>query len=539
MFSGQPDVPRANSPSTSSKRHPIHFLKVFGDLSARFINVPADRMNQEIEAAQEAICEALGLDRCSLWLFSEERESLVLSHLWARSPDRVPPGVLAREEFPWINRILLGGGSFVMSSLDALPPEASADRASFQKYRINANATFPVLAGGNVIGALAFAVLNGKHEWQEEELEGLKIIAQTFSNALDRKKTEEDFRRTLAEVSRLKDMLQAESEYLRREVGLSYEHADIVGESAPIKHVLHQIEQVSGTDSTVLITGETGTGKELVAREIHRLSRRKDRVLVKVDCASLPVGLVESELFGRERGAYTGAMTKQIGRFQIADKSTIFLDEIGELAPEVQGKLLRVLDDGEFEPLGGAKTSKVDVRVIAATNRDLHGMVRQGKFREDLLFRLCVFPIKVPPLRERVEDILPLVWAYIRRYSAEQGKSIRNLPKGALEALQAYSWPGNVRELKNLIEYAFIVSSGDTLKIRAPADQPGEEGHHGPKTLEQAEHDHIVEVLRRTAGRIKGKGGAAGLLDLRPSTLYAKMKKLGIPLKRDRDSITT
>ena len=351
----------------------------------------------------------------------------------------------------------------------------------------------------------------------------------------DRKNAEESARRSFEENQRLKEQLEVETRYLRREIGLSHSHKEIVGRSEAVKVVLRQVEQVAGTDSTVLIVGETGTGKELVARAIHGLSGRRDRLMVKVDCASLPAGLIESELFGRERGAYTGAMTSQIGRFQLADKATIFLDEIGELPRETQAKLLRVLQEGCFEVLGSPKTVHVDVRVIAATNRDLMKDVREGRFREDLYYRLNVFPIEVPPLRSRTEDIPMLVWNFVEKFSGEMRKDIRLIPKETMDALARYNWPGNVRELRNLIEQAFIISPGDVLLVRLP------ESPHAAvisaQTLEENERQHILGVLTETRWRIKGPEGAASRLDVNPSSLYSKMKKLGIPTRRKKDDI--
>ncbi len=284
----------------------------------------------------------------------------------------------------------------------------------------------------------------------------------------ERKKAEEQARHSHEEITRLKELLELEAHYLRKEIGLSHSHKEIVGKSSAIRTVLRQVEQVAPTDTTVLIAGETGTGKELVARAIHGLGGRKDRLMVKVDCASLPSTLIESELFGRERGAYTGAMTRQIGRFQLADKATIFLDEIGELPRETQAKLLRVIQEGCFEVLGSPQTITVDVRIIAATNRDLAREVKEGRFREDLYYRLNVFPIEVPPLRNRREDIPMLVWNFVEKFSKEMRKEIRRIPKETMDALVRYHWPGNVRELKNLIEQAFIVSPGDALIVRLP-----------------------------------------------------------------------
>ena len=340
---------------------------------------------------------------------------------------------------------------------------------------------------------------------------------------------------SLAENKRLKERLAAENDYLRSESKLSHSHGEIIGRSSVIKRVLHQVEQVAGADCSVLITGETGTGKEIVAREIHKSSARKGRLMVLVNCAALPSALVESELFGRERGAYTGALTSQVGRFEVADGSTIFLDEVGELSLEVQAKLLRVLQEGEFQRLGSPKTHKVNVRVIAATNRDLAEEVRRGKFREDLYYRLRVFPIDIPALRERIEDIPALVFAFLEEFSTRMGKKITNVPRRAMEALQKHAWPGNIRELRNAIEHGVILSSGDTLKLSALGDSPIREPQ--AVTLVEVEREHILKTLEGTGWRIKGPHGAAKKLDLQPSTLYSRMQRLGIPHRRQKDAL--
>jgi transcriptional regulator with GAF, ATPase, and Fis domain len=279
----------------------------------------------------------------------------------------------------------------------------------------------------------------------------------------------------------------------------------------------------------VLIHGETGTGKELLAQAIHRLSPRGRNVMVKVNCAALPSGLVESELFGREKGAFTGALTRQIGRFEVADGSTLFLDEVGELPADVQVKLLRVLQEGEFERLGSPRTIKVNVRVIAATNRDLIEEVRKGRFREDLYYRLNVFPIRMPPLRERPEDIPLLVWTFLEDFSSRMGKKITQVPRATMEALQRQPWPGNVRELRNVIEHGAIVTTGDTLRVGMLGDAVP--GAAPSQSLADAEREHIVRALEKTSWRIKGPKGAATVLGLNPATLYSRMKKLGIRLR--------
>jgi len=337
-----------------------------------------------------------------------------------------------------------------------------------------------------------------------------------------------ELRGALAEIQGLKDQLELENAYLRQETSVSHSHEGVVGESAAIARVLSQVEQVAGTGATVLILGETGAGKELIARAIHRLSPRQGRALVKVNCAALPSTLVESELFGREKGAYTGALSRQAGRFEVADRSTIFLDEVAELPLELQGKLLRVLQDGEFERLGSATTIKVDVRVIAATNRDVAREVRAGRFREDLFYRLNVFPIQVPPLRERAEDIPLLVWAFVREFEVTMGKRIETIPRKTLDALVAYPWPGNVRELRNAVERAMIVSSGPALRIETSAGTTPAPSEPDSPRLEDVERRHIVAVLERAGWRVRGSAGAASVLGLKPTTLEARMAKLGI-----------
>jgi formate hydrogenlyase transcriptional activator len=342
----------------------------------------------------------------------------------------------------------------------------------------------------------------------------------------ERKQMEEQLRDRLRDIERLKQQLERENIYLREEIELQHVHEEIVGRSRVMKRILAQVEQVARTDATVLIEGETGTGKELLARAVHRLSTRKDRPLVTVNCASLPPTLIESELFGREKGAYTGALTRMTGRFEVADGATLFLDEIGELPHDVQAKLLRVLEQGRFERLGSTQPLQVNVRIIAATNRDLGRDADQGKFRKDLYYRLNVFPIGIPPLRERPEDIPLLVWAFVRQYEKKMGKRIEHIPRKSMEALQGFPWPGNARELRNVVEHAMIVSSGRSLEISVPQRASSEISVN--ISLEDVERRHILNVLQKSGWRLTGQGGAAGILGLKRTTLQSKMKKLGI-----------
>jgi formate hydrogenlyase transcriptional activator len=332
--------------------------------------------------------------------------------------------------------------------------------------------------------------------------------------------------------------LHSENVYLREEIEAFHHFDEIIGESPALQAVLRKIGLVAGTDSSVLILGETGTGKELVARAVHSNSRRRSRPLIKVNCAALPTGLVESELFGHEKGAFTGAHERRIGRFELADGGTIFLDEIGELSPEVQVKLLRVLQERQLERIGGTRTLDVDVRVIAATNRDLARAVTEGTFRQDLYYRLNVFPVVVPPLRERPEDIPLLVHYFVERYAAKIGRRIARVAPEAMRRLVRYAWPGNVRELENVVERAVILATGPELDVAAellpgsaaapPTAIAAPPAANDPASLEHVERSHIVAVLKRTNWRVDGPQGAARILDINPSTLRSRMQKLGI-----------
>ncbi len=349
----------------------------------------------------------------------------------------------------------------------------------------------------------------------------------------ERKTAEDDLQRSFLEVQALRRRLELENEYLRQEHSLRHGSGRIVGESAGITEVLSLVEQVAPTETTVLIEGETGTGKELVARRILELSERSERPLVKVNCAALPSTLVESELFGREKGAYTGAVSREAGRFEIADGATLLLDEIAELPYELQSKLLRVLEEGEFERVGSPKTLTTDVRVIAATNRDLEAEVEAGRFRRDLFFRLAVFPIRIPPLRERRGDVPLLVWAMVQEIAGGMNKAVENIRRSDMERLQRYDWPGNVRELRNIVERALILCNGPTLRLTPPG--AATHGNGSELTLDEAQRRHILKVLGSVGGRIRGDGGAAELLGVKPTTLRSRMQRLGIDPKELRD----
>jgi PAS domain S-box-containing protein len=360
-----------------------------------------------------------------------------------------------------------------------------------------------------------------------------KLLGGIALDITEIKQSEQRLQNAYNEIKHLKEKLEQENIYLREEISLQHGHHKIIGQSDVLKSVLSQAERVAATDSTVLILGETGTGKELLAHSVHDLSSRKEKPMLTVNCSAFPGSLIESELFGREKGAYTGALTKRLGRFEVADGSTIFLDEISELPLELQAKLLRVLEGGSFERLGSSQSIKVDVRVIAATNRDLEKEVSQGRFREDLYYRLNVFPLTVPPLRDRLDDVPLLVWTFVKEYSERMGKRIESIPRKTMESLQRYSWPGNVRELKNMIERAVILSKSPSLHVEIPGSLESEVPDN-MMTLEELEKRHIANVLETTGWRVRGKNGAAEILGLKPTTLDSRIKKLGIPRRPDQ-----
>ncbi len=351
----------------------------------------------------------------------------------------------------------------------------------------------------------------------------------------ERKRLERELQRNVKEISTLKQQVDAENISLRAELRNHLEQGQLLGGSAPLRKVLTQANQLAQTDITVLLQGETGTGKELIARYIHQQSGRCRRNLYPLSCAAIPATLMESELFGHEKGAFTGAQERRLGHFELADHATIFLDEIGELALEAQAKLLRVLQEGEFCRVGSTKTIKTDARVIAATNRNLAEEVRQGRFREDLYYRLSVFPLTIPPLRERSEDIPLLVWAFVHDLGSRMGKNITKISTSDMTSLQEYSWPGNIRELRNVIEHSLIFSKDETLLINLPA--PSSPENCRPLSLHAMEYQHITAILQSTNWRVYGLKGAARLLGLHPNTLYSRMKKLGIPSLRGIDEI--
>jgi transcriptional regulator with GAF, ATPase, and Fis domain len=444
-------------------------------------------------------------------------------------------GTVLSGDYPWLAERLKEATPLLISNLADFPPEAANERTTCERIGIQSIVWAPFMAAHGLQGYVGLSTVNRPGSWLEGVVPRLGLVGNVFASAIERQRADLELQQAYDEIRTLKDHLEAENVTLREEIKASFIDDELIGKSHAFRTVLHQVEQVASTDSTVLMLGETGTGKGLIARRIHQQSGRKDHPMVTVNCAALPAALIESELFGHEKGAFTGAVDRKIGRFELADGGTIFLDEIGDLPLELQAKLLRVLQDHEFERLGSSSTRTVDTRVIAATNRALDMLIAKDAFRDDLSYRLGVFPIRIPPLRERRDDIPLLVWFFITTLQTRLGKTFEAVPARVMDALISHDWPGNVRELQNILERAMILSPGPRLELgsvlpvgrtgRAASAQTPERRAAG---LEEVERAHIVSVLEECGWRVRGKDGAAERLRLNRSTLQSRMKKLGI-----------
>jgi transcriptional regulator with GAF, ATPase, and Fis domain len=502
----------------------LRFEILLTELSARFVRVTSESIDQEIVNAQEKIVLALDLERSTL-VQTENGGHNVVTHSW-QMPGVAPFPTLAVNVLPWMERALSRGEVVCFARVEDLPEEAIREKEVISKFGPRSNATFPVKVGGNVIGAMGFGTVHREREWPAHIVNRLRLFVEMIGSAIARTRAEAATQKALDEVRRLGDQLLRENVYLQSEVKVVSGHEHIIGSSPALRHVLEQVEQVAGTNSSVLLIGETGTGKELVASAIHERSPRGARPMMRINCAAIPQTLIESELFGHEKGAYTGALSRQVGRFELAHGSTLFLDEVSELPLDAQTKLLRVLQERQVERLGSPKTISIDVRIIAATNQDLEKAVREKRFRDDLYYRLNVFPIRMPPLRERLEDIPLLIQSFVNEFAKSFGKSIQSIDKESIDSLQRYPWPGNIREVRNTVERAMILANGPRLYISAPSVSPGD--FPASLFLMDAERDHLVSVLEMTGWRIRGKGGAAEILGLKPTTLESMMVRLRI-----------
>jgi formate hydrogenlyase transcriptional activator len=497
-----------------------HFL---GEMSSQFINLPTNHVTDAIRASLQETCEQLGVERSAFFRVGADRTAAEPAD-WIALTNSMAERPLAPQQLPWTLQRLLDGETVMFSSLANVPNET--DRNEFAGLGMQSAVCIPLSLEGKVAGGVIVCRTDSERGWPSQLLGRISMVASIFNQVLARLQREDAAHEAARHVKELKERLEAENVYLRQEERERLGLSRIIGQTAAVHRVLEQIEQVAATDSTVLLLGETGTGKELFATHIHELSSRRARAMVRVNCAAIPATLIESELFGRERGAFTGAMARQAGRFELADQSTIFLDEIGDLPSEVQVKLLRVLEERTIERLGSPHSITVNTRIIAATHRNLEQRVAEGTFREDLFYRLNVFPIQVPPLRDRSEDIPLLVWRFVEEFSKAFGKRIDAIDRDTLAALQQYSWPGNIRELRNVVERAMIVATARRLTISLPHSSTP--AVRRSQRLLDVEKEHIRGVLESTGWRIRGAGAAAERLGLKPTTLETRMAKLGL-----------
>ncbi len=504
---------------------------LINELSAALITLPGDDVGVALHAAQQQIGEAIAVDRSTLIEFTGE--TVRAAQHWAN--DDVPQVDCDdhAQRLAWLlDQVGTDNGVAVLEQIPQGLPHQAATPAMLDHVRqtgLRAAVIIPIAIGGQRAYALAVELVRAERRWPPALVARLRLVAEILASAAYRSRQEEALRYSHAEVARLTAELATDATPPTPTRTTEAGFDEIIGNSPALRAALDRVKEVAPTHSTVLLLGETGTGKELIARALHRQGPRQGSALVSVNCAALPPTLIESELFGHERGAFTGAVAMRPGRFQLAHNGTLFLDEIGDLPLDLQSKLLRVLQEGEFERIGSSHTQKVNVRIVAATHKDLARSVANGEFRDDLYYRLSVFPIRLPPLRERREDIPALVWFVIQKRQRAMHRWIKVVPDGIMAALQNYSWPGNVRELENVIERALIHSPGHTLRLlddalEAPASRPPEDLN----TLSAVERTHIEGVLRDCRWRINGAGNAAERLGLHPNTLRFRMKKLGI-----------
>ena len=518
-----PAVDQSDGPRAALEEE-LAFERAIAALSGYFIDVAADRIDDAIRQGLGQACGLVQLDRAAVLRLGPEG---VLRSRIAWSAAEVEPvetSVVERDRFPWTFDQLLSGDVVSFASLEEVPDEV--DRSSYAAAGVQSSIALPLLVDGRVTAFIGFGAVQAPRSWSPDLVDQLNVIAGVFAQVVARQQRDEALQAAMEESQRLKNQLHVENVFLRTEARDRLAPAEIVGRSASLRQVLAQAEQVASTDSTVLLLGETGTGKELFASHIHSLSARHGRPMVRVNCAAIPATLIESELFGREKGAFTGALARQVGRFELADHSTIFLDEIGDLPVDVQVKLLRVLEERKFERLGSPRPISVDTRIIAATHRNLEQRVAEGAFREDLYYRLNVFPIHVPPLRDRADDIPLLVQRLVDEFSRTFGKRIELIERETMAALQRYSWPGNIRELRNVVERAMIVTTSRRLVIPLP-ESTSSAVARSPKLVD-VEREHILAVLESSSWRIRGAGGAAARLGMKPTTLETRMAKLGL-----------
>ncbi len=517
----------AYSPRATSCDDGLGFERLLTSLTARLASVAPEQLEPALDHALEQVCLAMHADR-STFIEFDEHGTIQTSHSRQRPGLEGPLAGFEPASWRWLVRRLLDHQVVNVGRCEELPMEALAEREYARRSGVSSMLAVPIRISERSVCAVVVGSVQRCGEWHAPALDRARLLAGAIGSALHRIRQDAAVRATVAdraEVQQLREQL--EHDHFRRET-TDQGSSMLVGASTALRQALDKASQVAPTSATVLLLGETGTGKELFASQIHDSSPRRNRSMVRVNCSAIPSALIESELFGREKGAYTGALSRQAGRFEAADKSTLFLDEIGDLPLEMQIKLLRVLQERQIERLGSSKSINIDVRIVAATNRDLEKRIAEGSFRQDLYYRLNVFPIRIPPLRERPDDIPPLVWSFVDEFSSAFARPIESVSKESMLALQRYPWPGNVRELRNVVERAVIVASGPRLTIDPPAVSALVGSGPSSLALVDIERDHIVAVLDRVQWRVRGGGGAAELLGMKPSTLESRMAKLSI-----------
>jgi PAS domain S-box-containing protein len=506
----------------------IAFSQLVADIVGRLMTIDTALIDQAIVDSLRQIGEALQLDRAILWTKAFGESVAVPTHYWEQPADGSPPLPVPVAVIPHVMSTLERGKPSWFSRVDDVPDPV--DRETFRARGLRSAVWIPLISTDDPDGAvsvLAFSSTTREQAWTPLTIERLRLVASVIGQARARRSTEAALQHALAELRGLRT--GGSPTVTPRPPLRSLKTTRLIGtQSVSMRDVVTQIEQVAPTPATVLLLGETGTGKEVLAQAIHELSPRRHRPMIRVTCAAIPVRLIESELFGRERGAYTGALTRQIGRFEAAHQSTLFLDEVGELPLDMQVKLLRVVQERVIERLGSSRSIPVDVRIIAATNRHLEDAVRDNTFREDLFYRLHVFPITVPPLRDRTDDIPALVSSFVDEFSQLFGRPIDSVSPNSLRDLQRYAWPGNVRELRNVVERAVILATSRILEISAPRGSVTGNLPPSELTLEDRAVEHIRAVLEVTNWRVRGPGGAAERLGVKPTTLESRMARLGI-----------
>jgi transcriptional regulator with GAF, ATPase, and Fis domain len=494
------------------------------ELSSTLVQSGGQGLDEIITDSMRRIAAALGADRCALAVYAPDGSSLSDSQVWER-PGARPGGM---HQLSWYSESLLRGEKVVLNTVpEDLPFEARCEMRSADAFFLKSHVAIPGTVAGQKVCVLSVDVMSGARTWSPVVVAHLTFVVEILAAAIYRERQKQSLRNLTSEVARMARPTPRSADDLDEEVDLQG-FDEIVGDSPILLGALARLVEVAATDATVLLLGETGTGKEVFARALHARSHRRTRPLVRVNCGALPASLIESELFGHERGAFTGAVTSRPGRFELAHTGTLFLDEIGDLPLDLQAKLLRVLQEGEFERLGSSHTQKVDVRLIAATHHNLEAAVAEGRFRTDLFYRLNVFPIRLPPLRERPDDIPKLVWYIVHQRQRALSRQITDIPAYVMDLLQRYDWPGNVRELENLVERAMIQTTGEQLACPEGLGSPHAVADSHPGRLDHIERKHIEDVLQRCDWRINGPGNAAEMLGLHPNTLRFRMKKLGI-----------